>query len=296
MTLDPSSDPRGNPSPVDRPDASFGAVGEPSSSARANVSPAAAPIRRSELAAIRRRGTGSDERWCDWCRAVVLTDPRARFHSKQCRQSAFRLRKRTGADPSPKASRSTRTTDRPLRVAFADPPYPGLAHYYRDQPTYAGEVDHVALIDRLRNEFLDGWALSTSSAALRELLPLCPHDARVCAWVKPNAPSPKTYGLHSRWEALIVVPARRLQPGMSDWLLSSPARLGGETLIGRKPLAFCAFLFRALGLRPGDELVDLFPGTGIVGRAWAEASRRTSATDESRSQDDASAVGVGDGS
>ncbi len=51
-----------------------------------------------------------------------------------------------------------------------------------------------------------------------------------------------------------------------------PARGGGD-LIGRKPLAFCAWLFEALGMLPGDELVDLFPGTGIVGRAWAELSR-----------------------
>jgi hypothetical protein len=29
-------------------------------------------------------------------------------------------------------------------------------------------------------------------------------------------------------------------------------------------------LFDALGMMPGDELDDLFPGTGIVSRAWAE--------------------------
>jgi hypothetical protein len=53
--------------------------------------------------------------------------------------------------------------------------------------------------------------------------------------------------------------------------------------MGRKPLAFCAFLFEQLGMLPGDELADLFPGTGIVSRAWAELSR-----------DDASARAVGD--
>jgi hypothetical protein len=39
--------------------------------------------------------------------------------------------------------------------------------------------------------------------------------------------------------------------------------------MGRKPLAFCAWLFDLLGMRPGDELEDLFPGTGIVSKAWA---------------------------
>ena len=81
-----------------------------------------------------------------------------------------------------------------------------------------------------------------------------------------------------------------------------PARGGGD-LIGRKPLAFCAWLFEAMGMLPGDELVDLFPGTGIVGRAWAELSRSAERDgsqqcldDESSSlqEDDASPLEQGD--
>ena len=30
-----------------------------------------------------------------------------------------------------------------MRIAYADPPYPGCAHLYRGHPDYAGEVDHV---------------------------------------------------------------------------------------------------------------------------------------------------------
>lgn len=156
-----------------------------------------------------------------------------------------------------------------IRVAYADPPYPGLsARYYRNEPTFAGEVDHPALISSLTAAFPDGWALSTSMRALRELLPLCPRDAHVCPWVKPNGVPRATRGLHVTWEALIVVGGRQRSPGMRDWLRAKPA-IGGGELMGRKPLAFCAFLFDALGLIPGDELVDLFPGTGIVARAWA---------------------------
>jgi hypothetical protein len=59
---------------------------------------------------------------------------------------------------------------------------------------------------------------------------------------------------------------------LRDWLRAQPARNGGN-LPGRKPLAFCAFLFAALGMIPGDELIDLFPGTGIVSRAWKNLSR-----------------------
>jgi hypothetical protein len=39
-------------------------------------------------------------------------------------------------------------------------------------------------------------------------------------------------------------------------------------VVGAKPQAFCFWLFDAMGLRPSDELVDLFPGTGAVAEAW----------------------------
>lgn len=165
-----------------------------------------------------------------------------------------------------------------MRFAYADPPYPGMAaRWYRNEPSFAGEVDHARLMSLL--EDFDGWALSTSASTLRMVLPLCPEGARVCAWVKPIGVSSETFGLHNTWEPLIVFPGRRQRPGVRDWFRAMPAR-GGGSLPGRKPLAFCAFLFRALGMLPGDELSDLFPGTGIVGRSWAELSR-TAAGDPS---------------
>lgn len=51
-----------------------------------------------------------------------------------------------------------------MKIGYADPPYPGCAHLYRDHPDYDGEVDHVALIERLQSEF-DGWVLHTSATA-----------------------------------------------------------------------------------------------------------------------------------
>jgi hypothetical protein len=71
---------------------------------------------------------------------------------------------------------------RSLRLAYADPPYPGKAYLYRDHPDYAGEVDHGELIARLAA--YDGWALSTSAAALSAVLALCPPGVRVAAWHK----------------------------------------------------------------------------------------------------------------
>lgn len=85
---------------------------------------------------------------------------------------------------------------------------------------------------------------------------------RVCAWVKPLEPHPATRGLHNTWEPLIIAGGRQERPGKRDWLLAAPARQGVRPeLAGRKPLAFCAWLFACLGLRPGDELEDLFPGS-----------------------------------
>lgn len=143
---------------------------------------------------------------------------------------------------------------------------------YKQEASYGGEVDHAKLISSLVDRY-DGWALSTSAEALATVLPLCPLSIRVCAWVKPIGVSGKTFGMHSTWEPLIVVPGRELQPGKRDWIAAQPAKGGDSTLIGRKPEAFCVWMFDLLGMLPGDAFDDLFPGSGIVGRAWAELCR-----------------------
>lgn len=202
---------------------------------------------------------------CAWCgRAVSSWSERQIYCSQRCRQAAFRLRRRRSLEV---------TLAEPGRFAYADPPYPGLsAKYYGDEPDFAGEVDHRALIASLEAGSYTGWALSTSSKALADVLPLCPAGARVCAWVKPIGVPPRTAGLHSTWEPLIVVRGRQQPPGVRDWLRAQPARREAgmvRSVAGRKPLAFCAWLFDCLGMLPGDELLDLFPGSGVVGRAWA---------------------------
>ncbi len=124
-------------------------------------------------------------------------------------------------------------------------------------------------------EGFDGWALSTSAKTLQYVLSLCPPGVRIAAWCKPHGVSSKTRGAHNAWEPIIYKPARLRRPGFPDFLTALPAR-GGGTLPGRKPLAFCAFLFRLLGASPVDTLDDVFPGTGIIGRAFAELKRRPS--------------------
>ncbi len=201
-----------------------------------------------------------DDTRCHWC-GQALTGRQRDWCGKACRQTAWRARKVSLA-----ASSDTR------RVAYADPPYPGTARrYYRHETDYCGEVDHAALLSLL--EPFDGWALSTSEKALRALLPLCPPVVRIGSWVKPVKVSPRTRGPHNAWEPVLYVPARRCPPGVRDWLSAAPARGGPTRLKGRKPLAFCHWLFGLLGMRAGDQLVDLFPGSGMVTKAWAEMSR-----------------------
>lgn len=160
-----------------------------------------------------------------------------------------------------------------LKVAYADPPYPGCAHLYKNHPDFAGEVDHVTLVAKL--ETYDGWLLHTSSQALRDVLPLCPKSARVMAWVKPFAAFKRNVSVAFAWEPVIVKACRkpivRGRIVMRDWIAASSTLKKG--LAGAKPLDVCLWAFEVLGLEPDDELDDLFPGTGAVTVAW-EAWRR----------------------
>lgn len=203
---------------------------------------------------------------CRYCNENPISD-KAETCSRRCRQAAFRLRRRR------QLPQTSAPGSKPLRLAFSDPPYPDLSFkYYGRERSFAGEVDHRRLVSDMMAGFPDGWALCTSERALRKLLPLCPPGARVCPWVKPIGVPPATSGPHNAWEAVVVYGGRLRPPGVRDWLSAQPARSWGG-LIGRKPIAFCAWVFDLLGMQPGDQLVDLFPGTGGVARSWREMSR-----------------------
>lgn len=170
-----------------------------------------------------------------------------------------------------------------MRFAYADPPYPGCANLYPEKR----EVDHEQMIRHLCEEFPDGWALSTHSNALASLLPMCPGDVRVGAWVKPwavwrlggGASVPYT------WEPVLwrsargrdAIRTKRYGIVARDWIAVSP--LMKQRVIGEKPRQFAWWVFALLGAgEPGDEMVDLFPGSGAIGEAWDiwMASRTTS--------------------
>lgn len=223
-------------------------------------------------------------RRCGWCTRELSPAARsdAKWCSKPCRQAAHRARFRGPL-------RELSDVD-PRRIAYADPPYPGKASLYRDHPDYAGEVDHRELIRQLCR--YDGWALSTSAAALPMVLSECVAQGlttvRVAAWAKGRGRPHAFARVLNAWEPVVWIPARRVaSAGGRDGLLQVEDALIGvasrrratlpAAVIGMKPPAFCYWLFDLLAAVPGDSFDDLFPGSGMVGWCWREyVSRATS--------------------
>jgi hypothetical protein len=163
-----------------------------------------------------------------------------------------------------------------MRFAYADPPYLGSSrkHYsdHADADVYDTVDGHRTLIDCLVSDFADGWALSMAARNLHTLLPLCPAEARVCAWVKPYTTFFRNVNPAWAWEPVVVCggrPRGSAKPTVRDWLRASSPAQHGRGFVGRKPVEFCYWLFELLGAEAHDELVDLFPGSGAVTRAWA---------------------------
>lgn len=165
-----------------------------------------------------------------------------------------------------------------MRFAYADPPYFGCAAYY-DHPQTLEWNDlntHKRLIDQLEADFPAGWAMSLSSPNLHVILPMCPRDCRIAAWIKPWCSFKPSVRIAYSWEPVIFKGGRkrtREQDTVRDWISANSSMEKG--LMGAKPRAFCLWLYELLNLMPGDELVDLFPGTGIVGGIWKEICETT---------------------
>lgn len=159
-----------------------------------------------------------------------------------------------------------------MKIGYADPPYIGCAHLYRNQESYAGEVDHAELIERLQSDY-DGWVLHAAATpkSMAVLAPLVEKTgARWMSWVKGFAAFKKNVSVAYAWEPVIVKAARKPVVSkrlvMRDWIQESITLRKGLT--GAKPEAVCHWAFELAAARPDDELHDLFPGTGAVTAAW----------------------------
>jgi hypothetical protein len=173
-----------------------------------------------------------------------------------------------------------------MRVAYADPPYLGCCglydHFHGDGGCWDDPDTHQLLVARLADEYPDGWAMSLSSPSLRTILPMCPDDVRVAAWVKSFCAFKRGVRPCYAWEPVIFRGGRNPSAGHPH---PPPVKGGAQTtpkdflsapitlkkgLTGAKPEAFCAWVLDLLNYQPGDELVDLFPGTGVMGRVLAQ--------------------------
>lgn len=219
-------------------------------------------------------------RICAWCTGPVPERSRrdAIYCGVVCRKRAWRFARAVPRIPALQPGRVPTSSPigwgRVARFAYADPPYPGKAGYYVERQ----EVDHAALIAELEAGYPDGWALSTSAAALRDVLPLCPLSVRVCAWRRRTRPTTSRRAL-SAWEPLLVVGGRELPTDRSQDVLDALDYRGRYdafpgAMVGMKPPEFAVWMFAQLGARAGDELADLFPGSGAIGRAWDLYSSR----------------------
>lgn len=231
---------------------------------------------------------------CAWCKQPVPEQARrdSRFCGKRCRQASWRF----GVAGSRAAF-----ADRPMRFGYADPPYPGKAVYYPER----SEVDHAALVAQLVRDFPDGWALSTSGEALLGVWNVCPAGTRLAVWVKAPRRGRSARPLQA-FEALLVYGGRPLPIAEVQAIEDALVYRGRfnafpGALIGMKPPPFSVWMFQQLGARPGDDLVDMFPGSGAVSLAWRRWSTRDASPQYSRdafqaASGDASALSPGDAS
>lgn len=181
-----------------------------------------------------------------------------------------------------------------MRFAYADPPYFGCCglygHYHPDGRCWNDVETHRLLIDRLLSDYPDGWALSASVPSLWTLLPLIPEEGtRICQWSKTFSAFKKGVRPAYAWEPVIVHGGRNPHAGHPH---APPERNGKQTtpkdfyelwsdgifapitlkkgLTGAKPEEVCLAILGWLNVQPGDEVVDLYPGTGVMSRMAEE--------------------------
>jgi hypothetical protein len=198
----------------------------------------------------------------------------------------------------PKGARPAESA-RPMRFAYADPPYLGqgaklYAQHHAEAASWDDPETHRQLVARLLDEFPDGWAMSLSTPSLKHILPMCPDDVRIGSWVKTFVTFKKGVRPCYAWEPVIFRGGRNPSNGYKhlppekngkqntpkdfeisesdSWeVLACPITLK-KGLTGAKPEKFCRWVLDLLNVQPGDEVVDLFPGTGIMGQVMAQVA------------------------
>lgn len=243
-------------------------------------------------------------RACAWCRGPIPAEARSDSItcSKRCRQARSRFALTVGgaAPASPLIPQRFAYADPPYPGKSK--------RYYGDHPDFAGEVDHEALIRRLStydgwalstsaSALQDVLALCPRGARVaawhRGERPNH-HDVIVNAWepviyfgARPVVPSSSdaskaaaaTHDVSSapgaRDASVEIAGERDMSRGsgatrrVDSIVLGVTARTTDPArVVGAKPAGFARWVFDLLGIRPGDEFDDIFPGSGAVARAW----------------------------
>ena len=158
-----------------------------------------------------------------------------------------------------------------MRFAYADPPYLGQGTKKYELPEWDDIETHRDLVDRMCDEYPDGWAMSLSSTTLKHILPLCPDDCRVAAWVKPFASFKPNVKPAYAWEPVIFRGGRerkRTDETWHDWHSENITMRKGFQ--GAKPPGFAQWVVRLLNAKvdKGDTITDLFHGAGGMLGVW----------------------------
>lgn len=159
-----------------------------------------------------------------------------------------------------------------MRFAYADPPYLGCAQRLYGDPTYDSLDAHRDLIVGLSRDYPDGWAYSLNSNTLHAILPLCPPDVRVAAWVKPFAVFKPNVNPAYAWEPVIWRGGRtkrsRTEDTIRDWHSECITLKRGVP--GAKPPGFAKWIVDLLGadVRKGETITDIFHGSGAMLGVW----------------------------
>ena len=170
-----------------------------------------------------------------------------------------------------------------MKFAYADPPYftqgkKLYGKFHDEAAAWDSKDKHIELVQKLVNEYSDGWALSCNPHDLQWLLQASPSTARVCAWVKPFHQIRKV-SVQYAWEAVILCGGRedkKKNPMVRDWLSCVPTMKKG--LPGAKPDKFNDWVLDLLNFKKGDTIDDLFPGTNGMSEAanriklWGESN------------------------
>jgi len=176
-----------------------------------------------------------------------------------------------------------------MKFAYADPPYIGQAQRHYSADPLCAEVDHTELVQRLVRDFPDGWALSASSSSLDRIIPIlnqhCPPGWRIAVWCKSFCAFKRNVRPCYAWEPIIfwggrnpmlgcraVIPEKNGKQTTPKDFIVEPITLK-KGLVGAKPEKVCRWILALLNAEPGDEVVDLYPGTGAMGRVADEVCR-----------------------